>query len=50
MFFDKIKDAFQLKYDNFKGLKGLRVKDLRVKNALNTLNVFNDKNNLSVAR
>lgn len=30
-FFSQIKDAFELKYDYFKGLKGLRVKNLRVK-------------------
>ena len=30
-FFSQIKDAFELKYDYFKGLKGLRVKNLKVK-------------------
>lgn len=30
-FFSQIKDAFEIKYDHFKGLKGLRVKNLRFK-------------------
>lgn len=32
-FLSKINESLELRYDNFKGLKGLRVKELRTSNA-----------------
>ena len=51
LFFAQIKDAFELKYDYFKGLKGLRVKNMRVKqpNLLLGLGLVNKEQELLVS-